>query len=129
MGMTPQDKLRVAAEARYRSLHPDEAGFWSRTMSAPAPITEEPAVTEEERVAIIDAIPTSEWADMRSALGVRSRGLFNQDVPTVQDLRNHDGLPQEQVTAPVAPADGRMTNGDPATPRSNPSPWRATNQD
>jgi hypothetical protein len=117
---------RTAAAARYAAQHPDESGYFGRALSAPTPVVDEP---HEATSADIEAIPTSEWAEARSALGIRSRGLFNQDVPTVQDLRNLEGIQQEPVAAPVAPADGRMTDGTRDPLRSNPSAYRVVNQD
>jgi hypothetical protein len=81
--------------------------FWSRVMAKPVEVTPDPDEPEY-------AVPES----------ARTQDQWGAHVPTVESLRSHAGIPQEPVTAPVAPSDGRMTNGTPATPRQNVSPFR-----
>ena len=84
--------------------------YWARQMSV-APAEAPPEADPEPQ------LPPS----------VRERNQWGEHVPGIDELRSLGQFAPE-VAIPAAPSrqpDTRITNGDPATPMSHPSPWRS----
>ena len=88
----------------------EQQQYWQRTMAAPP--TERPTDPDE---------PAYE-------MPARGADLFGEHHVTAEELKALGGQFAPEVAtvpAPTRQADTRTTNGDPATPRNHPSPWRA----